>query len=280
MKRNKGIVLVSTIVVVLLGLFLGLKFINKPGNKVEGNAKDITVAGENKKKEEDKDNFLSQSLREEKESKEKEKKSKEKEKDEDRLKELEKDTLNEGKNLKEDREDKEDKDDKEESKATNGKGIEVYDDKYVVKKGDTLFSIAKQYFDKNNLNKAVSLIKEINNMDNLALIKEGDKLLIPTEDNLKEKNKQNKENIKEEKDSRDNNKEDTDNKVDSKDNKETSSKGKAYIVKKGDTLTAIAKEKMDWCKSNEAIKLLIENNDLKDANDIKENQKIFIPLEK
>ncbi|WP_142413965.1 LysM peptidoglycan-binding domain-containing protein [Hathewaya massiliensis] len=273
MKRNKGIVLVSTIVVVLLGLFLGLKFINKPENKAEGNAKNMKVAGENKKKEEEKDNFLSQSLREEKGRKQKEE-------DEDRLKEREEDTLKEEKSLKEDKKDEED------SKTTNARGIEVYDDKYVVKKGDTLFSIAKQYFDNDNLNKAVVLIKEINNMDNMAIIKDGDKLLIPTEKNLKEEKKQNKENIKEEKDTRDThkeNKEDTedkDKKRDSKDEKETSSKGKAYIIKKGDTLTAIANEKMDWCKSNEAIKLLIENNDLKDANDIKENQKIYIPLQK
>lgn len=266
MKRNKGIVLVGTIVIVLLGLFLGLKFTNKPGNKVGTNVNNTKVAAESKKKEEQKDNFLSQSLREEKERKDKDKD----EEDKDLNREQEKDTLKE-EDLKEDNKEENTKEEREEkSKTTNAKGIEVYDDKYVVKKGDTLFSIAKQYFDKDNVNKAVGLIKEINKIDKSVLIKEGDKLLIPTEDNLKGEKQRKTQNIK----GNDNEKQDT------KDGKDTSSKGKAYIVKKGDNLTKIVKENMNWCTKDKAIKLLIENNDLKNANDIKENQKIYIPLQK
>ncbi|CAM2904387.1 LysM peptidoglycan-binding domain-containing protein [Hathewaya histolytica] len=277
MRRNKGIVLVSTTVVVLLGLFLGLKFINKPKNEVGTNVKNTEVAKANEEKEEKKDNFLSQSLREEKERKEKEEKDtiKDDTKEEKDTKETSSEKDKENKDSKETNSEKEDEK-KEESKTTSGNKVEVYDDKYVVKKGDTLFSIAKEYFENESINEAMQLIQKINKMENAGVLREGDKLLIPTEDNIKNEKDDKTKEKEEDKKTNSNTKEDK-----KEDKKETSqSKGNTYTVKKGDTLIDIANNHMKWCKGDEAVKLLMKNNNLKSATDLKADQKIYIPTEK
>lgn len=238
MKKSKGIILASTMVVVLLGTFLGVKFVNRTNNNAKIN-KSAESQVSNKTKVNKRTNFLEESLKENKEEDNK--------KSEDENKQ----TINDKDNSKEEQEkNKEIEKDKTEAKTTNADSISIYDDQYVVKKGDNLFTIAKQFSTSDDVNEVIQVIKDINKIEENSLIKEGDKLYIPTEENFKSSKE------------------------------EIAKKGNAYVVKEGDTLTSIASKEMKWCDSKKAIKLIMENNNIKKAEELKANQKIYIPTEK
>lgn len=105
------------------------------------------------------------------------------------------------------------------------------DEVYIVKKGDTLSGIARKY------NTTYQELAKYNNISNPNLIRVGQKIKIPKKSNSKP-NSNNKEVI--------------------------------YVVKKGDTLTAIAK------KYNTTINKIAKDNNIKNKNLILVGQKLVI----
>lgn len=245
MKKSKGIILASTIVVVLLGIFLGVKFVNRNNDnaKINKNAKNQVA---NKIKADKKDNFLEESLKEDKQEQDKENNKKAEENNKETINDKENNKKEQDKNKETEKEEK----DKTDVKTTNADSISIYDDQYVVKKGDNLFTIAKQFSTFDDVNEVIQVIKDINKIDENSLIKAGDKLYIPTEENFKPSKE------------------------------EVAQKGNAYVVKAGDTLTSIASKEMHWCDSKKAVKLIMENNNMKKAEELKADQKIYIPVKK
>lgn len=246
---KKSVIAVCTVAVVTAGVFLGVKLMAKPNTSKVQNTAMLQDKKTEEKKENDKSNFLSQNVDNDKASEEK-KDNKETVTDEKDSKNTsdknDKQTIKEEVNNKEDKKSLEDEK-KDESKTTSGKEVEVYDDQYIVKKGDNLFTIGKQFFVKNNVTEGITLIKEINKLDDNSLIKVGDKLYIPTENNFESK-------------------------------KQEAKGQKSYEVKAGDTLTKIAETEMNWCDSQTGVKLLKETNKLQNDN-IQKGQKIVIPTE-
>lgn len=107
---------------------------------------------------------------------------------------------------------------------------------YTVKKNDTLNSIAKNYENTCPVQVASKIILQINNLDSSSSIKEGMKIKLP-ENYL--------------------------------------SKGKIYKVKAGDTLSNIVAENMPNIDHDLALKIIVEDNDIKNHT-IYPNQELFI----
>lgn len=247
---KKSIIAVCTLAVVTAGVFLGVKLMAKPNASKVQNTAMLQDNKAEEKKENDKNNFLSKNVENDKTSTEEKKDNKETVTDEkdnkDAVDKNNKQTMKEDVNNKDNNKPVQD-DKNNESKTTNGKEIEVYDDQYIVKKGDNLFTIGKQFFIKDNISEGITLIKEINKLNDNSLIKVGDKLFIPTENNF--------------------------------DYKKQEAKGqRSYEVKSGDTLTKIAEREMNWCNSQTGVKLLKEMNKLQ-SDSIQKGQKIIIPTE-
>lgn len=246
-KSKKNIVAVSTVAVVVLGVVLGVKIMLK--SSVTNALKANSHTEEENKTTNDK-KTLAESLKEKTDEGTLNKNTEDKNGPED------KDKPSQGSDKPEEKTEKE-KTEKEKPKANsedkkpsgnkNIKDIKVYDDQYIVKKGDTLYTIGRKFFVEKELLDGIGTIKKINTLGNSDIIKEGDKLHIPIGSNF-------------------------DKKVD----ETTANNYRSYIVKKGDTLTEIAKEEMDWCDFNTGIRLLRQANNI--VNDtIKENQKLIIP---
>lgn len=235
MEKKKVWITLGTVAVVGVSLFASVKlFGNTEPSAKQAMTDEIAVVEKDKKQTDSK--------------KTEDKKVEEKKTEEKKTEEKTNSTLDEKKVEDKKVEDKKTEEKKEDDKKTSSKKIAVFDDEYEVKKGDTLFSIARTYLKDVDLAEAVSLIKEINHIDEKANILVGSKILIPTEENFKTA------------------------KVDGK--------GEAYKVQSGDTLTSIVKAKMSWCKPEDGLKKIMENNSINKPEDLKANQVIYIPTQK
>ena len=119
---------------------------------------------------------------------------------------------------------------------------------YIVKKDDTVFSIAKTYMPSYDKSEIVEFIKTRNSIDGLYNIKEGQSIVIPYEKAIE-----------------------TATAVGSDAN------AVEYIIKKQDTLTSIAKNNMPSYNVKHAIEMLKETNKITNENAIKEGTIIYIP---
>lgn len=138
----------------------------------------------------------------------------------------------------------------EENKVSEG----IKDGYYTVKESDTLFSIANTYMPNSDPAEVVEIIKQKNELtDNV--ISKGQKLVIPYEIALENKNNSTNENITT---------------GDHKDHK-------SYVVKEGDTLFGIAKEYMSSMDIMKAIEDIKAHNNMGDSTVIKVDQTICIP---
>jgi len=119
---------------------------------------------------------------------------------------------------------------------------------YTVKENDTVFSIVKTHMPSYDKNKIVEFIKTRNNINGSYKIAAGQKIIIPYETSIQT-------------------------------SKAVSTKVNAneYSVKKEDTLTSIAKNKMPSYDVKKAIKMLKETNKITNENVIKDGTLINIP---
>lgn len=264
-KDKKFMITASTVAVVVLGVFIGVKVMMNADAKSSlaqvssGTEKQIT----------DDENAIADSLKQKAEEENGKKDEKDKESGAEGEENKSKDATDEAKsdgdkNGTEDKDTKttgnqdskkDDEHDKSSSQSTENtdstvKVVKVYDDQYIVKKGDTLYTIGKKFFVEDELTEGINTMKKINKIGLSDLIKEGDKLYIPVASNSPKKTSE----------------------VMGKDYR-------SYIVKKGDTLTNIVKEEMEWCDVDTGLKLIKDANKI--SNDtIKENQKLIIPTKK
>lgn len=163
-------------------------------------------------------------------------------------KETQKDNTKDDEDSKSDEDDKktDDKDAGKETDKTNNSSNKDKDTvstdvefvEYVVKSGDTLSSIFRDSIKGYSFADAVKLIADKNSLENANNLKPGQKLLIPTA-------------------------------KDSSENK--------YIIKQGDTLTKLAKKYFPKEKLLDAIKAIMQENDIEDENSIEVGQVIIIP---
>lgn len=128
------------------------------------------------------------------------------------------------------------------------------DSSYIVKKGDTLYSISRKY------QITVPELRAANNLSENDILKEGAKLIIPSADIENAVALSTKTSSKTEK-------KDTE-------NKSQSYKTSTYTVQKGDTLYAIARKY--GIKLNELLSL----NNIDSSSTIKAGQKLLVPGEK
>ncbi|MFD3158643.1 LysM peptidoglycan-binding domain-containing protein [Haloimpatiens sp. FM7330] len=123
--------------------------------------------------------------------------------------------------------------------------------KYEVKKGDTLFNIARHHMSHCDIKEAVKTLQSINKINTSSQLSYGEKILIPTY-NSKSKEIHNNSTY-------------------------NNHKSLTYLIKPGDTLYKIAKHYITWCSPVSGINQIVELNNLQNSDMIKEGQKILIP---
>jgi LysM repeat protein len=232
---KKGMITLCTIIVVLLGVFIGIKLfgtINKTDSPNVAQNNEVAEAGKIENKDVNEDEFAEFNANEE----------------------ISESTDEDFQTIK--NEEEKEKDEAVEETSEEAITIEVYEDKYVVKKDERLYSIAREVLTKNNLDpedkvnlsKALKLLELANQdvIENRDMLIEGTKLLIPTGANFDEP---------------------------------TEKIGSAYTIQVGDTLTSIAYEQMPWCSDiNTAIDLIKVNNNI-ESDKILADTTIYIPQE-
>lgn len=234
MDKKKVFIMLSTIAVVGVALFASSKlFGESEPNAKQSITDEISVSKKDKKQTDDK--------------KTEEKKTEQKTEQKTDSKEPEN---KEDRQIKEKTDNKDVEDKTTEEKKDLTKQVSVFDDEYQVKKGDTIFSIARTYLGDVDLANAVALIKQINHIDKNDNIVGGDKLLIPTSENFEVAKA------------------------------DIEGKGTAYTVKSGDTLSGIVEKNMDWCSYKEGLQMIMENNSIDEPENLKADQTIYIPQEK
>jgi LysM repeat protein len=163
-------------------------------------------------------------------------------------------TKEEDKNI----EDKETIKDEDQSKKD-----EVKTGSYIVKKDDTLYSIARAYMPNHDFKQVIATILEENKLESDNKIVEGQKIIIPYEvaleskatssttvDKTKEENKETAQNTK---------------------------TGKKYEIQPGDSMFKIAREQLPKMAMLEAIDKIKAHNNITDVNAIKAGDEIYIP---
>ncbi len=123
---------------------------------------------------------------------------------------------------------------------------------YVIKKDDTLYSIARAYMPNHDTKDVVKSILDNNSMTEKDPIVEGKKLVIPYEIALEE--------------------------IEVNSSKIGHDEHTKYTIKAGDTLYKIAKENLPKADLTEAIKELKAHNNITDENSIKASDVICIPI--
>lgn len=245
MKPKKGIIILSITVVVLVGLFVGIKINNSvnTANKQTLKPNDKIQEKEDTNKNTNKDIGFEYTIDEGKTDENQKKvnndESEEKVDNNQSEKTIDKEIVNETDKTTEEEKNK---------NSEDAIQIEVFNDKYAVQKGDTLFSIARDFCPDEAVGEAEKLIKLANEIKNENKIYVGQELYIPTESNFEKKSE-----------------------------KSLEDNGVAYEVKKGDNLSTIAVSNMSWCDIDTAVELLMENNNMEDADCLQANTVIYIP---
>jgi len=238
MKPKKGVLILSVAIIVILGLFVGIKISNSFGGTNSTNKATLNENEklENKQDNKEKDDSIGYSTTDEDVND-----SNINDKNREQIDTQKKKILDQGMSY-DSSKIEEKKDAQEEENAIQ---IEVYKDKYAVQNGDTLFSIAREFFPQDVVGKAVKYIALANKINDSDEIYVGQELYIPTQENFEDE--------------------------------ELDKKGTAYKVKVGDTLSSIAASKMTWCSVDTAIKLLKESNNIENADLLQANSIIYIP---
>jgi len=236
MKFKKQIITAITCAVVLLGIFLTVSYIGRDNN---------TTAS----KDDDKKQVTTEAEKKEDKAKEGEKTTEDKKPSNGTQ-----DTDNNQKNV----EDTEVSNDGQQTKKD-----EVKTGSYIVKKDDTLYSIARAYMPNHDFKEVIATILKTNKLENDNTIVEGQKIIIPYELALESKatSSTTVDKAKEE-------------------NKETAQAvktGKKYEIKSGDSLFKIAKEQLPQMAMTEAIEKIKAHNGLTNVNAIKAGDVIYIP---
>ena len=169
---------------------------------------------------------------------------------EEELTEIESEVKEEIESEVEEKTDVEVEEEKEESATYNIKDVYVYSNDYEIQSKDTLTSIATMCLNLNGVEhteaamiEAQDLIIGVNNIKDPNLIREGDAIVMPTMSNFTE----------------------------------VMGIGNAYKIQEGDTLYSIATTFLSGYDIEEAINMLIENNNLENANSIQTGATIYIP---
>lgn len=162
-------------------------------------------------------------------------------------------------------EDKQTDDKKTEDKQTNNdqqsQKDEVKKGEYVVKKGDTIFSIARAYMPSHNHEEVIAMIKKENSLKDDTIV-EKQKLIIPYEVSLESKSTSTSVDKAK----------DTD-----KDTAQNTKTGKKYVVQAGDSLWKIASEQMPKVAQLEAVGKIKAHNNITNENAIKAGDTLYIP---
>jgi LysM repeat protein len=260
MKPKKGIIILSITVVVLVGLFVGIKINNsvstanketlKPNDKIQEKKNTNDSLGYDYEIEEKDKNNENQKKVNNGESEKKENNNQSDEKVNNNQSEEEVNNDESEETIDKEIVNETDKTTEEEKNKNSEDAIqiEVFNDKYAVQEGDTLFSIARDFCPDEAANEVKKLIILANEIENENKILIGQELYIPTESNFEKKSEKSLEN-----------------------------NGVAYEVKKGDTLSTIADSNMSWCDVDTAVELLMENNHIEDADCLQANAVIYIP---
>lgn len=281
MKYKNQLIVGSSILVIILAVFLGTRLIgnvtqddNVLGNgtigdeisdiaddgiinddKVDGNKvdKDKNIENTNKDTKEDKE---TESTNEEKDStsmmddKENDGETNKEADDKNEIKD-EKTSKSEDKDGNTEDQTKDSDKELEQSKGENV--VYVFKNKYVVQPKETLSDITEKCLLANKLeisnniyfDYAKELISKVNNIADPDLIITGSEMFIPTKANFKG----------------------------------LLPTGEAYTVQSGDTLHNIVMNKMSWCNYYEAKDLLMKNNNITNGNSIQAGMTIYIPEE-
>ncbi|MEG1257070.1 LysM peptidoglycan-binding domain-containing protein [Clostridium sp.] len=142
----------------------------------------------------------------------------------------------------------------EETSSETGKEA-IKEGYYVVKKNDTLYSIARNYMPKSEPSEVVETILKRNNMSKDEVIAEGQKLIISYETALESKDESDTAKV----------------------NATEHTEHTKYVIKSGDTLYSIAKEYLSNMDIVKGVDELKSHNNIKDVNAIKVNDSICIP---
>lgn len=251
MNMKKGIIVICTIIVMVLGVFFATKLIDKESKVSDNSKKQNIVLNNNQSKDKIKTNDpQNTNIDKEKENTNSEKLVEEN-KNNDNV--TEKKLINKGKLNEEeeetnkkpnelDRDVDNERDDERDDETSSNDAIKL--GKYKIEKGDTLFKIAKAYMPNSNIDKVVKTIMEENNITDVNLIKVGDEIAIPYEEP---------------------------NKIVS------ASLGNKYTIQKGDSLFKIAKNQMSKYSEKQAVEKIKEVNKISNENDIKAGNIIYIP---
>ena len=176
-----------------------------------------------------------------------------KQKETDKTKEEEKDESKQTDDKK--TEDKETVNDQQSQKDEVKKG------EYVVKKGDTIFSIARAYMPSHDHLDVIAMIKKENSLKDDTIV-EKQKLIIPYEVSLESKSASTSVDKAKETD---------------KDTAQNTKTGKKYVVQSGDSLWKIASEQMPKTAQLEAVGKIKAHNNITDENTIKAGDTLYIP---
>ncbi|KYH31905.1 cell division suppressor protein YneA [Clostridium tepidiprofundi DSM 19306] len=243
MKPKKGVLILSVAIIVVLGLFVGIKISNSFGGTNSTNKATLNENEnlENKQDNKETDDSIGYSTTNEDVNDENVDDSNINDKNREQIDTQKEKILDQGMSY--DSSKIEDEEDAQEEE--NAIQIEVYKDKYAVQKGDTLFSIAREFFPQDVVGKAVKYIALANKINDSNEIYVGQELYIPTQENFEDE--------------------------------EPDKKGTAYKVKVGDTLSSIAASKMTWCSVDTAVELLKESNNIENADLLQANSIIYIP---
>ncbi|MBS5823435.1 MAG: LysM peptidoglycan-binding domain-containing protein [Clostridium argentinense] len=290
MKFKKEIIAAITCAVVLVGIFLTVSFIGRKDAALStnnGNDKKVTETQEDKKKQEENKNLNSKKT----DIKETEDKENKQEPNNPEDKKVNNDKEKSEENKKED--DKKSPNNNSSANLTKEDGVK--EGIYVIKENDTLYSIANAYMPNHDTNSVIETIMKRNNLNNSNKIIQGQEIVIPyevaletksvaasTEDDKKNDNlKENQKNTNEKKEpSKETDKKlDEKNSDDKKENENDKEKlsGNKYEIKSGDNLYSIAKENLPEVSLKEAVEKIKTFNGIKDENDIKAGEVIYIP---
>jgi LysM repeat protein len=225
MKFKKQIIAAITCAVVLLGVFLTVSYIGRDNNSTADNNNDKQEITTGNENQGDK------------------------------TKEEDKKTIDEEENL----EDKETSNDQQQSNKD-----EVKTGSYIVKKDDTLYSIARAYMPNHDFKEVIATIIEGNKLISDNKIVEGQTILIPYEVALESKATSSTTVVDKSKDTT----------AETALNTKT---GKKYKIQPGDSLFKIAREQLPDVAMLEAVDKIKAHNDITDVDTIKAGDEIYIP---
>lgn len=225
MKFKKQIIAAITCAVVLLGVFLTVSYIGRDNNS--------TADSDN-----DKPKITTGN-----------------ENQEDKTKEEDKKTIDEDENMDE----KETSNDQIQSNKD-----EVKTGSYIVKKDDTLYSIARAYMPNHDFKEVIATIIEGNKLISDNKIVEGQTILIPYEVALESKATSSTTVVDKSKDT-------------TGETALNTKTGKKYKIQPGDSLFKIAREQLPNVAMLEAVDKIKAHNDITDVDTIKAGDEIYIP---